>query len=156
MQLSKVSLSEQRAGWVKKSVLCRFSYVQLFVTAWTVAHQAFLSMGFPRQEYWSGLPCPPPGDLPNPRIKPTSPALQGDSWPMTHQWSLEGRSRGWPMQKSQSSGAEMSELGRCCWCVIEKRKMVIRGKGTDFWDSTLYFPWVKYPRPALVHYLYQE
>ena len=45
---------------------------QLFVTPWTVAHQAPLSMGFSRQEYWSGLPCPTPGDLPNPGIKHTS------------------------------------------------------------------------------------
>ena len=50
------------------------------MTPWTVAHQAPLSMGFPRQEYWSGLPFPPPGDLPNLGIKPTSfvsPALAG-------------------------------------------------------------------------------
>ena len=51
------------------------------VTPWTVAHQAPLSMGFSRQEYWSGLPFPPPGDLPNPGIKPRSPALQADSLP---------------------------------------------------------------------------
>ena len=54
----------------------------LFVTLWTVAHQAPLSMGFSRQEYWSGVPCPPPGDLPDPGIEPTSPlspALQWDS-----------------------------------------------------------------------------
>ena len=49
------------------------SHVQLFVTPWTVAHQAPLSMRFPRQEYWSGLPCPTRGDLPNPGIEPTSP-----------------------------------------------------------------------------------
>ena len=48
------------------------SRVLLFVTAWTVARQAPLSMGFSRQEYWSGLPFPPPGDLPNPGIKPMS------------------------------------------------------------------------------------
>ena len=51
---------------------------------WTVAHQAPLSMGFPRQEYWSGLPFPPLGDIPNLGIKPVSPvspALQGDSSP---------------------------------------------------------------------------
>ena len=48
----------------------------LFVTPWTVAHQAPPSMGFSRQEYWSGLPFPSPGDLPNPGIEPTSPALQ--------------------------------------------------------------------------------
>ena len=46
---------------------------------WTVAHQAPLSMGFSRQEYWSGLPCSSPGDLPNPGIEPGSPALQADS-----------------------------------------------------------------------------
>ena len=48
---------------------------------WTVDHQAPLSMEFSRQEYWSGLPCPPPEDLPNPGIKPKSPALQTDSLP---------------------------------------------------------------------------
>ena len=48
-------------------------------TPWTVACQAVLSMGFSRQEYWSGLPFPSPGDLPNPGIKPWSPALQADS-----------------------------------------------------------------------------
>ena len=50
-------------------VLNRFSYVRLFVILWTVAHQSPLSMGFSREEYWSGLSCPPPGGLPNPRIK---------------------------------------------------------------------------------------
>ena len=53
-------------------VLSCFGHVQLFATQWTVAHQAPLLMGFFRQEYWSGLPCPPPGDLPNPGIKPMS------------------------------------------------------------------------------------
>ena len=48
------------------------SQVQLFATPWTVAHQAPLSMGFSRQEYWTGLPCPLPGDLSNPGIEPTS------------------------------------------------------------------------------------
>ena len=48
-----------------------------FVTPWTVAHQTPLSMGFPRQEYWSGLPFPSSGDLPDPGIEPMSPALAG-------------------------------------------------------------------------------
>ena len=48
-------------------------------TAWTVGHQAPLSMGFSRQEYWSGSPFPSPGDLPNPEIEPRSPKLQADS-----------------------------------------------------------------------------
>ena len=51
------------------------SRVRLFATPWTVAYQALLSMGFSRQEYWSGLPFPSPGDLPDPGIKPGSPAL---------------------------------------------------------------------------------
>ena len=53
-------------------VLSCFSCVQLFSTLWAVVHQAPLSMGFSRQEYWSGLPFPSPGDLPDPGIKPTS------------------------------------------------------------------------------------
>ena len=52
------------------------SRVRLFATPWTVAHQAPPSMGFSRQEYWSGLPFPSPGDLPDPGIEPRSPALQ--------------------------------------------------------------------------------
>ena len=55
--------------------------VQLFVTPWAVAHQAPMSVEFSRQEYWSGLPCPSPGDLPDPGIEPVSPALQADSLP---------------------------------------------------------------------------
>ena len=48
-------------------------------TPWTIAHQAPLSMGFSRQEYWSGFPCSPPGDLPNSGLEPEAPALQADS-----------------------------------------------------------------------------
>ena len=75
-----------------KTSMCLYvlSCVRLFVTAWTVAHQAPLSMGFSRQGYWSGLPFPPPGDLPDPGIKPTvtaAPALQLDSSPLSHQAS---------------------------------------------------------------------
>ena len=51
------------------SVLSHFSHVQLFVTPWTAAHQVPLFMGFSRQDYWSGLPFPSPGDLSNPGIK---------------------------------------------------------------------------------------
>ena len=61
-------------------MLSRFSGVRLFVTLWTAAHQAPLLMGFSRQEYWSGLPFPSPGDLPDPGIEllsPMSPALAG-------------------------------------------------------------------------------
>ena len=65
-------------------MLSHFSSVLLFATLWTVACQVPLSMEFPRPDYWSGLPFPPSGDLPDPEIKPTSPvspALQADSLP---------------------------------------------------------------------------
>ena len=55
------------------------SRVQLFATPWTVAYQASPSMGFSRQEYWSGLPFPSPGDLPDPGIEPRSPEFQADT-----------------------------------------------------------------------------
>ena len=61
-------------------MLSRFSRIQVCATQWTIARQAPLSMGFSRQAYWSGLPCPPPQDLPNPGIESTSlmsPALAG-------------------------------------------------------------------------------
>ena len=57
------------------------SRVRLFVTPWTVTHQVPQSMEFSRQEYWSGLPFPSPGNLPNPVIEPGSPALQADTLP---------------------------------------------------------------------------
>ena len=71
-------------------MLGSFSYVcaqSLFVTLWTVAHQAPLFMGFPRQEYWSGWPFPPPGDLQDPGIEltpPASSALAADSLLLCH------------------------------------------------------------------------
>ena len=55
------------------------SHVQCFATPWSVAHQAPLSMGFSRQEYWSGLPCPPPGTLPDPGIELGFPELEAES-----------------------------------------------------------------------------
>ena len=73
-------------------VLSRFSRVQHFVTLWTVACQASLFMGFSRQEYWSGLPCPSPGDLPNPGIEPKflmSPALAGGFFNTSTTWEAQ-------------------------------------------------------------------
>ena len=69
-------------GLVTKSCLT-------LVTPWTVAHQASLSMKFSRQEYCSGLPFPSPGDLPDPEIKPGSPALQADDL----MWKVTNRTR---------------------------------------------------------------
>ena len=73
-------------------VLSRFSRVSLFATLWTVAHQAPPSMGFSRQEYWSGFPCPPSGDLPDPGIELaflTSPALAGGFFPTRITWEAQ-------------------------------------------------------------------
>ena len=69
--------------------LSHCSCVWLFVTPWTVARQAPLSIGFSRQEYWSGLPCPPPGNLPGPGIEPVplmSPALAGEFFTTSTTW----------------------------------------------------------------------
>ena len=60
-------ISKQQSPGDRKRGVCVLRRVRLSATPWTVAHQAPLSMGFPRQEYWSGLPCPSPGDLPGPR-----------------------------------------------------------------------------------------
>ena len=94
LKKKKKNLSESteegtEASFKKKidCVLSRFSRVRLFVTEWTVALQAPLSMGFSSQEYWSGLSCLPPGDFPVPGIElesPVSPALQVDSLPLSH------------------------------------------------------------------------
>ena len=86
LQYSVIKYIANCVSWVSRLtffvyyVLSRSSHVQLFAILWTVARQAPLSMGFSRQECWSGLPCPPPGDLPNPGIEPMplmSPALAG-------------------------------------------------------------------------------
>ena len=70
-------------------MLSHFSCVRPFATLWTVPHQAPLSMGFSRQEYWSGLPCLPPGDLPDPGVEATSlksPALADGFFTTSATW----------------------------------------------------------------------
>ena len=68
-----------------------WQYTNDSVTPWTVAHEAPLSMGLPRQEYWSGLSFPSPGDLPDPGIETASPALQADSLLLSHQGNPKKR-----------------------------------------------------------------
>ena len=85
----KVLLDSSSARSV--STLSCFSSVRVFAALWTIARQTPLPMRFSRQEYWSELPCPPPGDLPNPGMEFRSPALQGDSLPSEppgkpHKW----------------------------------------------------------------------
>ena len=70
--------------------LCCFSCARILVTLWTVAHQSPLSMGFSRQEYWSGLPCPPPGESSRPRDQTLQLlVLQVDTLPQSHQGNPE-------------------------------------------------------------------
>ena len=74
-------------------MLSHFSCVRLFATLWTVARQAPLSMGFSRQEYWSGSPCPPSGDLPElarEPVSPMSPALAGGFFTTSATWGFYG------------------------------------------------------------------
>ena len=78
-------------------------------------HQALCPWGFSRQEYWSGLPCPPPGDLPNPRIEPRSPALHMDSFTiLSHQRS--------PGKKYMGTNEEIEQYVNLCVCRIQIRK----------------------------------
>ena len=82
------TIMTMRETLITTFALSHFSRVQLFATPWTVVHQASLSMGFSRKEYCSGLPFPPPRDLPNPGIEPStpvSPVLQADSLPLGYQ-----------------------------------------------------------------------
>ena len=87
--------------------------VRLFETLWTGALQAPLSVGFSRQEYWSGLPCPPPGDLPNPGVKPTSlksPALAGGFFTTSTTWGAQ--------EQAQSVTRSGSVIRASCWVYV--------------------------------------
>ena len=70
---------QRPARWSVKVKVKLLSRGQIFATPWTVAYEAPPSMGFSRQEYWSGVPLPSPGDLPNPGIESESPALEADT-----------------------------------------------------------------------------
>ena len=82
------------------------SHAQLFVTLWTLARQAPLFMGFSRQEYWGGLPFPSPRDLPNPGIKPRTPALQANSL-LTE---LQGKPEFGLTQLSQAHSSNLDQM----------------------------------------------
>ena len=124
-----------------------FSRVQLFATPWTVAHQAPLSIRFSRQEYWSGLPCPPPGDLPNPGFKPTSPmapTLQADSLPRSH---LGKPTREQCISPTHSDGTVLfaSKDGPCHTMIGTIPKPEVRG---CLWMNLSF---VQFSAPSLLH-----
>ena len=99
-----------------------FSHVRLFATPWTVANQVPPSMEFSRQEYWSGLPFPSPGDLPNPGIKARSPALQADALPSEPQGSLSAQSNVMYLNHPETSPPQVQ--GKTClpqnWFLVPK------------------------------------
>ena len=94
----------------RKNMMCAyvcaqlFSSVHLFVTPWTVAWQAPLSMEVTRQDYWSGLPCPPPRDHPDPGIKPVSPALTGMFFTIRITWEAHKAQTG--VKERESRGGQ--------------------------------------------------
>ena len=127
-------------------------------TPWAVACQAPLSMEFSRQEYWSGLPFPSPGDLPNPGIEPRSPALQADSLP-TELWGkplkLSGSSKigkVWETVTARRSPRRQESEIYCCGFlgeILEQKRTLGRNWGTlnKLWTSissntSLFFHWL--------------
>ena len=88
-RIANSPLTSSGQNGTKAPHICVCSAIWLFVTPWAIARQAPLSMGFSRQEYRSGLPCPPPGDLPDPGIEPesfTPPALEGGFFTSSATW----------------------------------------------------------------------
>ena len=102
------------------------SHVQLFATPWTVAHQAPLSMGFPRQEHWSGLPFPSSKDLADPGIEPVSPALLANYWLLHHLGSSN------ILEKILFKGSSLQLRWRDSFRVLLSYTYTIKLKGTDF------------------------
>ena len=106
-------------GGREKVKVKSLSRVRLFAVPWTVAHQAPLSMGLRRHEYWSGLPFPSPGDHPDPGIKPGSPTLQADALPSElpgkcpRTWKVPGR-EGELGEELEGEGAPLCSPSRVC------------------------------------------
>ena len=86
IEVCGLDVYSSRTSYKHQHYLIMCSVTQSRVTPWTVAHQAPLSMGFSRQEYWRGLPFPSPGDLPDPGTEPTSPALAGGVFTTSATW----------------------------------------------------------------------
>ena len=107
-------------------MLSRFSRVRLFAAPWTVAHQASLSMEFSRQESWSGLSSLPPGDLSNPGIEPTSPALAGEFFTPSVTWEAQGSNQ------SPKKGEEKDNTRQICTLWSQKQNF-LRNSLMPYW-----------------------
>ena len=110
-----------------------------FVTPWTVAHQTPLSIGPSRQEYWSGLPCPPPGDLPHPGIEPESlisPALAGAFF-ATHHLGNPIETVG--VSHSESPGRYNAHLNWSRWRVLDEYRSLVWQCNCTYWFSRSIF-----------------
>ena len=105
------------------------SRVRLFATPWTIAYQAPPSLGFSRQECWSGLPFPSPGDLPNPRIEPRSPAMQVDSLPAE------------PQGKPKNTGVSSLSLLQWIFLTQESNRGLLHCRQTLYQLSYQGSPW---------------
>ena len=129
------------------------SCVWLFVIRWTVAHQAPLSMGFSRQECWSGLPCPPPGDLPDPGIKPaslTSPALADRFFTTGATWEVHKKKIDMEIYTRRKKGLlELGESGNASskemtfkfafkgWTLVRQAEDRERAQGGKGWQISV-------------------
>ena len=109
---------EELKSLLMKVKVKSLSHVRLFATPWTVAYQNPLSMGFPRQEYWSGMPFPSPGDPPDPGIELRSPALKADALLS----ETPGKSW-WKWKESEKAGLKLN---------VQKSKIVTSGPNTSW------------------------
>ena len=101
-------------------VLSLFNHVWLSVTLWSVALQASLSMRFSRQEHWSRIPCPPPGDLPDPEMEPAFPSLQEHSLPTSHLGIPEMLIPGPKLISIEWNLVGVGPRYRCFWKIFSK------------------------------------
>ena len=126
-------------------VLSRFSHVRLFATLWSAARQSPLSMGFSRQEYWTGLPRPPPGDLPDPGTELTSLkslALAGKFFTTTATWQAQSFMAHAKQMRTLSCLSETGQSIHRCWCRKIKTSpelvtQIIFQNVINMWNCTL-------------------
>ena len=139
-------------------MLSHFSGVWLFVRLWTITHQVSLSKGFSRQEYCSGLPCPPPGDLLDPGSEPvslTSPAMAGGFFTTTVTWETQSNMElGEKKGRKVFSNRQLANTGRGSWIGPENRsifekllRVCRRGFSAPFFIKVIVFS----PQTSLFH-----